>query len=85
MVPIASRGLLQWLSDKESACNSEDTGDAGVWKISVLRRSPGGGHGNPLQNLCLENPMDRGAWKATVHKVSKNQTGLKQLSTHIGI
>ena len=36
--------------------------------------SPGGGHGNPLQYSCLENPMDRGAWWATVHGVSKNQT-----------
>ena len=45
-------------------------------------RSPGGGHGNPLQYSCLENPMDKGAWQATVHGVAKNQTGLKQLSTH---
>ena len=39
-----------------------------------VRRSPGGGHGNPLQYSCLENPMDRGAWWATVHRVSKSQT-----------
>ena len=37
-------------------------------------RSPGGGHGNPLQYSCLENPMDRGAWWATVHGVTKSQT-----------
>ena len=37
-------------------------------------RFPGGGHGNPLQYSCLENPMDRGAWWATVHRVSKSQT-----------
>ena len=37
-------------------------------------RSPGGGHGNPLQYSCLENPMDRGAWKATNHRVTKSQT-----------
>ena len=37
-------------------------------------RSPGGGHDNPLQYSCLENPMDRGAWWATVHGVAKNQT-----------
>ena len=36
--------------------------------------APGGGHGNPLQYSCLENPMDRGAWRATVHGVSKSQT-----------
>ena len=41
-----------------------------------LGRFPGGGHGNPLQYSCLENPMDRGAWKATVHGVTKCQTGL---------
>ena len=45
-------------------------------------RSPGGGPGNPLQYSCLENPMDRGAWRATVHRVAKNQTQLKQLSMH---
>ena len=40
-------------------------------------RSPGGGHGNSLQYCCLENPMDRGAWWATVHRVTKSQTLLK--------
>ena len=44
-------------------------------------RSPGGGHGNPLQDSCLENPMDRGAWRATVHRVTQSQTRPKQLST----
>ena len=47
-----------------------------------LGRSPGGGHGNPLQYSCLENSMDRGAWWATVHGAAQNQTWLKQLSTH---
>ena len=37
-------------------------------------RSPGGGHGNPFQYSCLENPMDRGAWQAAVHRVTQNQT-----------
>ena len=45
-------------------------------------RFPGGGHGNPLQYSCLENPMDRGAWRARVHWVAKSQTWLKWLSTH---
>ena len=45
--------------------------------------SPGGGHGNPLQCSCLENPMDRGAWQATVHRVAKGRTQLKQLHTCI--
>ena len=57
--------------DKESACN---VGDLGL--ISGWGRSPGGGHGNPLQHSCLENPMDRGAWCAAVHWITKNQTGL---------
>ena len=50
--------------------------------IPGLRRSPGGGHGNPLQCSCLENPMDRGAWRATVQGVAKSQTRLKRLSMH---
>ena len=45
-------------------------------------RSPGGGRGSTLQYSCPENPMDRGAWQATVHSVSKSRTRLKQLSTH---
>ena len=46
-------------------------------------RSLGGGHGNPLQYSCLENPMDRGAWRATVHRVAKSRTRLSNLGhTH---
>ena len=48
-----------------------NAGDVGF--IIALRRSPGGGNGNPLQYSCLENPMDRGAWQATVHRVTKSQ------------
>ena len=50
--------------------------------IPGLGRSPGGGHSNPLQYSCLGNPMDRGAWRATVHRVAKIHTWLKWLSTH---
>ena len=50
--------------------------------IPGVGKSPGGKHGNPLQYSCLENHMDRGAWWATIHRVAKNQTQLKQLSTH---
>ena len=46
-------------------------------------RSPGEGPENPPQYSCLENAMDRGSCKATVHRVTKSQTQLKQLSTHI--
>ena len=54
---------------KESACNVETPGS-----IPGSGRSPGEGNGNPLQYSSLENSMDRGAWKATVHRVSKSQT-----------
>ena len=70
-------GLLQWLRGKESACNAGDAGS-----IPESGRSPGGGHGNPLQYSCLENAMDRGAWWATVHSVAKNHTRLKGLSNY---
>ena len=56
-----------------------DIRDAGL--IPGLGGSPGGGHGNLLQYTCLMNPMDRGAWWATVHRVAQSWTRLKQLST----
>ena len=53
-------------------------GDArDVGSVPGSGRSPGGGHGDPPQYSCLENPMGRGAWQATVHRVTKNQTRLK--------
>jgi len=52
-------------------------GDArDVHSVPDLGRSPGEGNGNPFQYSCLENPMDRGAWRATVHRVPKSQTRL---------
>jgi len=84
-----SSGLWEWRASQVAlvvknlpanaggTCNVRDTG-----LIPGSERSPGGGHGNPLQYSCLENPMDRGAWRATVHGVSQSQTRLKQLSTH---
>ena len=45
-----------------------------VGSIPGSGRSPGEGYGTPLQYSCLENPMDRGAWQATVHRVSQSQT-----------
>jgi len=68
-------------SGKESACSSGDTGDAGL--IPGSERSPGGGHNNPLQYSCLENPMDRGAWMAVAHRVTQSQTQPKRLSTYV--
>ena len=55
--------------------NAGDVKDIGL--IPGLGRSPGGGHGKPLQYFCLEDPTDRGAWRATVHRVGKNWTRLK--------
>ena len=56
-----------------------------IWDVGLIPvsgRSLGGGHGNPFQYSCLENPMDRGAWWAAVHRVAKSQTWLKWLSIH---
>ena len=64
-------GFLAGLAGKESACNAGDLGP-----IPGLGRSPQGGNGNPLQYFCLENPMDRNAWRATVHEAAKSQTQL---------
>ena len=60
--------------------NAGDLRDAG--SIPGSGRSPGVGPGNPLQNSCLENPKDKGAWQATAHGVTKSRTRLKRLSTH---
>ena len=63
---------------KNPSANAADIRDVGL--IPGSERSPGGGHGNPFQYSCLENPMDRGARRAIVHRVTKSQTRLKQLS-----
>ena len=56
----------------KTACNAGDAGDASL--IPGSGRSPGGGHGKPLPYSCLENPMNRGTWQATVHGVTQSQT-----------
>ena len=58
--------LPRWLGGKESACQVGDTDS-----VPGSGRSPGEGNGNPLQYSCLGNPMDRGAWRAIVHRVTK--------------
>ena len=63
-------GLSWWLSNKESACDTGAARDPGL--IPGSGRSSGGGHGNPLQCSCPENPTDRGAWRATVHGVAES-------------
>ena len=89
-IPIFSRGLpyppacvFTFLGEgllvvKNPPANAGDGTDVGL--IPGSGRSPGGGHGNPLQYSCLENPMDRGAWGATVHRVSQSWMQLKRLS-----
>ena len=57
---------------KNPSANARDIRDTGL--IPGSERSPGGGHGNPFQYSCLESPMDRGGWWATVHSVAKSQT-----------
>ena len=73
-VVVLSSYIPRWL--QESACNVGDLGP-----IPGLGRSPEGGHGNPLQYSWLGNLMDRGAWRAAVHGVTKSWTCLRQLST----
>ena len=65
---------------KNPPTNARDVRDTG--SIPELGGSPGGGHDNPLQHSCLENPTDRGAWRATAHGVAKSRTGWKHPSTH---
>ena len=70
-LPACLIGFPGGSDGKGSACNPGDLGSIPWWG-----RSPGGGHSNPLQYSCLENLMDREAWRATVHGVSKSRTRL---------
>ena len=74
--PRASHAVLVVKNLPANVGDARDTGS-----ILRSRRSPGGGHGDPLQCSWLENPMDRGAWWAAVHGVTQSQTWLKRLST----
>ena len=69
--------LSWWLSRKESTCHTGAAGGMGL--IPEWGWTPGRGDGDPLQYSCLENPVERGAWWATLHWVAKSQTRLKQL------
>ena len=75
---LSHRGFPGGSDGKESACNAGDSGSS-----PGLGRSPGEGHGNPLQYSCLENSTDRGAWWATVHGVAKNKTWSSDQHFHI--
>ena len=69
---VNSLSRASWcLSSKNASTNAGDAGS-----IPGLGRSPGGGNGNPLWDSYLENPMHRGAWRATVHRVAKSRTRL---------
>ena len=73
LVPVEDLGaFLVALVVKNPPANAGDSRDMGL--ILGSGRSPGGGHGNPFQYPCLKNPMDRGAWQAKVHRVTKSQT-----------
>ena len=69
---ITTSWLPWWLSIKESACSAGDVGDLSL--IPGSGRSPGEGNGNPLQYFCLGNPVDRGAWQATILGVTESDT-----------
>ena len=68
---------------KNPSANAGDKRDVGL--IPGSGRSPGGGHGNPLQYTCLGNPMDRGACWTTVHRITKSQTQLSDLVPNMHI
>ena len=68
------------LEVKNLPSNAGDIRDMGL--IPGLGRSPGEGHGYPLQYSCLDNPVDRGAWWAMAYRITNSWTQLKQLSTH---
>ena len=74
ITPNSLKGFLGGSDGKESTFKESNVGDLG--SIPGLRRSPGGGQGNPLQYFCLQNPMERRAWWATVHGVTKSWTQL---------
>ena len=77
---VSSLGLPCRLSGKESACKAAAAGDAGL--IPASGRFPVGGYGNPLQYSCLENSMNRGAWQATVYRLSElDKTEVTEQST----
>ena len=82
---VCSTGTDNWASQVALALKNPPSDAGNIEDISLkpgLGRSPEDGHGNPPQHSCLENPMNRGAWWATVHRVTKSWTWLKQLSMH---
>ena len=80
MMYIITRAFQVVLEVKKTQLPKQEKWD--MDSVPGSGRSPGAGHGNPLQYSCLENPKDRGAWWATVLKATKSQTWLKRHSTH---
>ena len=70
--------VLGFPGGSDGKASARNAGDPGL--IPGLGRSPGEGNGNPLQDCCLENPMDRGAWQAAVHGVTKSQARLSDFT-----
>ena len=80
MVESHSKLMLTFPGGSDSKETSRSAGDLGL--IPELGRSPGGGNGTPLQYSCLDNSMDRGSWRGTVHGVAKSQTQLSDFHFH---
>ena len=76
---VCGDGFPRGASGREPPANTEDVRDVG--SLPGSGQSPGGGHGNTVQYSCLENPMDRGAWRAAVLGVAKRWTRLKHACT----
>ena len=77
---VGNKGFPDGSDGKESACNVEN-----LSSIPGSERSPGGENVNPLQYSCLENPMDRGAWWATVYRVAKSRAGLSDFTFNFSV
>ena len=69
--------FILWASQIMLVVKNPPANEGDINSISMLERSPGGGNGNPFQYSCLENSMDREAWRAIVHSFPKSQTRLK--------
>ena len=84
IIKTQTLALVQYYQGLVAKSRPAKAGDVRNTRVGSLgwEDPPGGGHGNPLQYSCLENPMDRGAWRATVHRATKRRTQLKQLSMH---
>ena len=79
--PVSNYHKFDGINNR-NLCSHSSGGQKSKIKITGLARWPGGGHGNPLQYFCLENPLDSRAWQATVHGVAKSWTRLNSTIQH---